>query len=353
MKENRRSKKSCRYWLQSFMVFIAVQVISSTAMATEAHAIMSTISSGVSFLNDWLMGGDPNDWMQYGGCGQPGTIGFVICNLVISFEDMPNFLSGFCYLFGVVLGFLAILKLKDHVLDPRNVPLWEPTKRFVAAGMFFTFPYIMTVLTNSLIVGFAGRGSQNVNADGIDPNSIDGMLFYLMQNISFPMSMLLGSFSWLAGMVFIMIGVSRFLKSSQDGPRGPGGLGTMMTFFVGAVLMSIDSILAVMSNSLFVSQGYNTYAVLQNDAGLTNEQRDHVEAIISSVVIFTVIVGWVSFIRGFFILREHADGGGQTSLMSAFTHILAGTLAVNIGPVLNVVQVTLGVAPFGVIFTPG
>ena len=62
------------------------------------------------------------------------------------------------------------------------------------------------------------------------------------------------------------------------------------------------------------------------------------------------IIGYISFLRGFFILKEVAEGGGQASLMAAVTHIFGGALAVNLGPLMNAVQSTLGLGTYGVVF---
>lgn len=335
-------------------VLFGVVLVSLTGFSSDAHATLWGV------IGAWTGSAGTDAWMDTGGCGAAGAgkIGFVICNLVISFEILPTALSALSYLFALTLAFLGILKLKDHVLDPRNVPLWEPFKRIIACGMFATLPYMVGVLMNSINYGFVTTNvrtfssSAAVAAGYIEDNTLESMLLGLMESLAFPMSVAVSSFAWVAGLIFIMVGISRLMKSSQDGPRGPGGIGTMMTFLVGAILMSLNTMVAVMTHSLFGSEGYNTYAVLATStAGLTLEQEAHIMAIVSAVTMFTIIVGWVSFTRGFFILREHSEGGGQASLMSAFTHIIAGALAVNIGPLLNVVQVTLGLEEFGIYFT--
>ena len=64
-----------------------------------------------------------------------------------------------------------------------------------------------------------------------------------------------------------------------------------------------------------------------------------------------MILGWISFIRGWFILRDVAEGNQQASMMAAMTHIFGGALAVNLGPVLNAVQETFGLTAVGIEFT--
>jgi hypothetical protein len=62
-------------------------------------------------------------------------------------------------------------------------------------------------------------------------------------------------------------------------------------------------------------------------------------------------VGLISFLRGIYIIREVADGNQQASMMAGLTHIIGGALAVNLGPLINAVEQTLGITGFGINFT--
>ena len=50
--------------------------------------------------------------------------------------------------------------------------------------------------------------------------------------------------------------------------------------------------------------------------------------------------------RGMFMLREVAEGGQNASMMATLTHIIGGTVAINIIPFLSAVQTTLGISGF-------
>jgi hypothetical protein len=73
--------------------------------------------------------------------------------------------------------------------------------------------------------------------------------------------------------------------------------------------------------------------------------------VVSAVLKFMIMVGLISFVRGIFIIREVAEGNNQASMMSGVTHMVGGALAVNLGPLLNVVQATLNITGFGVAFS--
>jgi hypothetical protein len=60
-----------------------------------------------------------------------------------------------------------------------------------------------------------------------------------------------------------------------------------------------------------------------------------------------IIIGIISFIRGWFIIRDVAEGNQQASMMAGATHIIGGALAINLGPILAAVQNTLGITGVG------
>ena len=85
---------------------------------------------------------------------EDGGLGTVMCNIVVSSEDMPGLFSGACYLFGVVIGALAIAKLYEHVINPNNVPIWDAIKRIAvsgALGIEIVFLAICFVLRNFFV----------------------------------------------------------------------------------------------------------------------------------------------------------------------------------------------------------
>ncbi len=286
----------------------------------------------------------------------PTSVGEILCNIVQSSEELPGLISAIAYLMGILLGVFGIFKLKDHVLDPSRTPLSDAVKRFVAGGAFFALPMVTQVLKNSIVgddpaqldmTAFGGTSS--------GPDGLDGMLVRMVSDLWQPLQIAIGAFGYLAGLVFVMIGISRLLATAQQGPRGPAGFGTIMTFLTAGALFSLDSLMAVFNSSMFSFAGESLGGKVWNHAVLMQTTGDsltncHVTAVISAVLGFMILVGWISFVRGFFILREVAEGSNQASLMAALTHIFGGAIAVNLGPFINAVQSTFGL--YGVAFTP-
>jgi hypothetical protein len=291
-----------------------------------------------------------------GFCGQQavGGLGQVICNVHSAMSGLPRVLEVFAYISAMLMAVTGTLKMVEHVSDPRSVPVWEPVKRYLAGGFLFALPYTIEVLVNGVSTGLGTIGNSNGMAGNISGGGLDAMLVRLMSDIWSPMLLSITWFSYMAAFIFMLIGIHRLLKSAQDGPRGPAGIGTIMTFIVAGALFSIDSMLAAFSGSMFsaVAGGANvhTYGALAQTTGDINVDN-HVAATIGVGVAFMVIVGWISFVRGFFIIRGVAEGDQQASLMAGVTHLLGGALAVNIGPVIEAVQSTLGLSADGLNFT--
>jgi hypothetical protein len=282
--------------------------------------------------------------------GGAGTVGTAICGIFRGTTSVPTFLSAASYLFGLVLGVWGLLKIKDHVLNPQQTPVWEAVSRLMAAGAFFSLPYIVGVIANTMDVGLTGFGVTNFKGTPTG-NGLDAMMVKFMADVYGPSLFLTNWFGYMAGAVLLMIGVSRLLKSAQEGPRGPGGLGTLMTFLAGGALLSVSPMLGSFSESLFQNTNSYTSAQLQYTTGMQQAEVDHVHAVISSVLAFMIVLGLISFVRGIFIIREVAEGNSQASLMAGITHLLGGALAVNLGPVMDAVQTTLGLTAYGVNFT--
>ena len=274
------------------------------------------------------------------------SLGKVIQNTVESFSDTPGLLAGFSYLCGLVLGFWGILKLKAHVENPGQTEIWDPLKKFFAGGAFFVLPEVARAAYNTIAKNGEVYGGSDFNTGGASGGGLDAKLVALMKDVWEPLQWLFVGFSYLAGIVLIMIGISRLLKSEQEGARGPMGIGTIMTFLVAGVLLSLNRTLGAAVTSVFDSQGKNN-AALSYTAGMDGAAIGHANAVIGAIMAFVAIIGWVSFIRGFFIMRGVAEGNSQASMMAGVTHIIGGAIAVNLGAFIEAVQTTLDIKQYG------
>lgn len=291
-------------------------------------------------------------------------IGATVCNFIGATGASTAFLTALSYLFGLVIGVWALLKIRDHVLNPQQTPVWEGVSRLIAAGAFFALPFIAGIVQatitggdaflgagTNLFSGWTHAGDVQAACSGADPLALDMAMACFMQDIMAPAHLLFGFFAFVAGLIFIMIGITRLMKSAQDGARGPGGLGTIMTFLTGGILISINRLIEFFTATIsFTSGTTETDAALTYTTGMTADETQHAEIIIATILQFMIVVGLISFIRGWFIIRDVAEGGQQASLMAGATHVIGGALAINLGPILSAVQQTLSITAVGVTF---
>lgn len=289
-----------------------------------------------------------------GDLGGSSSLGGVICMSILHTSAIPAFLSALAYVIGLAFGFWGLLKIRDHVINPQQTTAWDGISRLIAGGAMFSLPFMVTVFSTtmggSLAVPF---GVGEFADDGAVTQGLDGKLVAFMRDTYGPMTSVIGWFVKCVGIVFVMIGISRLLKSAQEGPRGPGGVGTIMTFLVGGGMISFSTMIASSSMSFFNSSTIATHAELAYTDGLSPEAAQHINAVIAAAIKFMIVLGMISFARGMFIIRGVAEGSQQASLMAGITHIVGGTMAMNIGPVIEAVQITLGLTGVGLNISTG
>ena len=321
-----------------------------------------------------------------GGLLGSASMGQSLCGILLHAGAFPAFLTACGYVIGLVLGLWGIFKIRDHVINPQQTGIWEGVSRLIAGGFFFALPVVVEVARNTLsptvlaapslvpvtgyntggggflagllagLLGGGGCGGGGLGGllgggGGGGSVGLDALLVCMMGDMMGPIHVVLNFFAFCAGMILLMIGVSRLIKSAQDGARGPGGIGTVMTFVAGAALISYNDMIRAFSTTLAGSPVSRTFATMQYTTGMTGAEVDAAHATISAILQFVIVVGLISFVRGIFIIRSVAEGNQQASIMAGVTHIIGGALAVNLGPVLNMVQTTLGIGGFGIAFT--
>lgn len=327
------------------------------AMTTVISAVWSTISAGAGAGDNLsnLIGNMGSSIEAHGQTCSAGAtdLGGVICNLYVHTTAFPAFVAATCYIFGVVLVIWGILKLRSHVHEPNQHTVWEGVSRLAAAGGFFSLPYVVEAVMTSMMSGLSNHSNSGTKGTATGAG-LDKMLTDFMASVFGPMDIILTFFGYAAGTVLVMVGISRLMKGANEGPRGPGGIGTIMTFITAGALLSFSPMIAALTMSLFGTSTTMTQPELTYTAGLGTDEQQHIVAVISAMIQFVLLLGLISVLRGIFIIRSVAEGGGQHgSMMSGMTHLIGGALAVNLGPFINAVEATLGLSGYGVSFGMG
>lgn len=331
-------------WMRGRPALGVAAFVAAMAWSTPAEA------SWLSEFLDWLAG-DIDSITESAACGiSDGSIGWVMCTLADSLSGLPGLIAVVAYLAGLIFGLRAILKLKDHVDDPRQVKLDEPGKYALASGLLLSLGFTLHVIRGSLF----GAGADTLSNTGFSgtpsAGGLDFVLYLFVADIWWPAHTLLSVFCYIAGLTLALIVLLRLIKDAQEGAKGPAGLGTIGTLFIAGVFLSMDHVLAAFSNSLFAESEVRTAPDLLWATGMPDSTYMHVHAVFDAAVAFFWLIGLVAFIRGWFILRDVAEGGQQASFMAGTTHVIGGALCVNLGPLLEAVQISTGVFGAGVQF---
>jgi len=270
-------------------------------------------------------------------------LGDVITRLYTSFGDFPKILTVISYMSGLLMAITGIFKFKDHVDNPQN-PLSAGVKRFLAGGMMLSLPYMARIVEGSLM-GSGGEdaviGTTKHTLTTASAGALDGMVYSFIGDIYEPVVALLRVFTYLSAIIFLIVGISRLIKTSQDGPKGPTGMGTIATFLVSGALFSAGGMMGAFTTSLFGNATVSTYANISSTVISDATDANRIAAVVESVMAFIMLVGYIAFIRGWFVIKEFADGG-NASLAQALTFLFGGVLAINLGDLINVIQASLG-----------
>lgn len=271
-------------------------------------------------------------------------LGQVIQNTSGAFENFPNLLSLIAYLSGLFLSVAGLFKFKDHVDNPNQNPLSAGVKRFLAGGMFLTLPYMLTAMRGTLM---GTSGPAVINNTGytsavLTPGGLDEMIVNLMTNISGPLEGLLTAFTYIAGIALLLVGISRLTKRMDDGPRGPAGMGTIMTFIASGALFSFGDMMGVFTTSIFGDRSIMTQASITSTT-IDAADAARIQTVIEAVMVFVMLVGYIAFIRGWFVLKAFADGQQGATMAQGLTFLFGGAMAINLGELINALQASLGI----------
>lgn len=92
----------------------------------------------------------------------------IASNITKSVSSVPGMLTGLSYMFGILIGVLGILKIKDHVENPNQTPLKDGAIRLAAGGGLFALPIVYEAMLET--VGNNGNGVQAALLNTVDFN---------------------------------------------------------------------------------------------------------------------------------------------------------------------------------------
>lgn len=274
-------------------------------------------------------------------------LGDIFKNFQASISNIPGFLSMVAYILGLFFAMWGVFKFKDHVDNPSQNPISAGVKRFLAGGLLMSGPSAAKALQSSLFGSSVGPGLKGTGPGGTGAGGegMDRMIVDFIGNIYGPISAMLMTFTYIAAVALLINGIIRLTKTAQEGPRGPTGMGTIMTFLAAGAMFTFADMMGSFSSSLFGDAQVSTMAKIGTNVISDPTDSARVASVIEAVMAFVSIVGFIAFIRGWFVLKAFADGHSNYTMAQGLTFLFGGVLAINLGELVNVLQNTLGILP--------
>jgi intracellular multiplication protein IcmC len=195
--------------------------------------------------------------------------------------------------------------------------------------------------------------------DGAVAADISTILRNIRTNVIVPLTALLLCVSYVAGIIMIFRAITMFKKFGMmmTHHSQPGEFSGPLTYImVGAALIylptSTDLFLSSLFGtveSIFGSSGAANFAAMGRGADLLGyASGSSFEAqwadFANTLILFVQFIGFLSFIKGWFILAKAGQPGGAHQgggLGKAFTHLVGGVIAINLPGVINILQNTI------------
>lgn len=260
------------------------------------------------------------------------TLGSMTNNTFWALLPIQTFLSFLSYALGVFFSITAFLQMRAYVDDPSRNSLTGPLLRILAATFFIFAPFGATLLVQSISGNDVGAGGLVNFTNSVTPNTgntgLEGALNRFVLDFAAPfLENLLPFFAYIAGLIFMLIGLKRLALGNGNGPQAPGGMGTMASFFIAAALMAFGYIMFTVQGSLFGATTMVSNPLVDSNSG-NALMTERVNQTMWGIFMFLRVVGYISVLRAMFMLRA-AGEGQNVSMMAVTTHLVAGALLAN------------------------
>jgi len=281
-----------------------------------------------------------------GGSSAPATsLGVIICNIKGNIGILPYICSVVSYISGAFLLVSGVLTLVAHFQNPNNGIVKSVAKLFSGAGLM-SLPSFAGIVQRSIFPDISGGGKigcSAVEAASGSNTSLDKMMQSFVANIysaSFSMVSMLGAG---IGIYLIVKGLLKAAKIGSD-PKAGSPHAIAVNFVMGALLVSISSLLDTTLTSVFGSSTIASFSNIINWSNITGSSIDTTNAdrTVYAILKFVQIIGIIGFLRGWLIIKTAVEGTGQATVPQGATHIIGGTMAMNIPQMLKILNNTFG-----------
>lgn len=259
------------------------------------------------------------------------TLGQMTTSIYTTLIPAQTFLSVVVFSLGTWYVYKGVQMLRGTGEGGNQAPsIGQSIFKLGGGGALISLPFIINLVINSVTADSSGNAGDATTLVSQAPTFTDPGLDHALGRFIIDffapfMGSALPYFCYLAGSILMIRGIQRLANGDGKGPQAPGGLGTFSIFIVAAVLMSLGYLMKLLQGSIFGATDLYANIQLMDDSSPLSERAENV---LWAIFQFLRIVGYISVIRGLFMLKANTDGG-NVSMMGAITHIISGAMLAN------------------------
>ncbi len=271
--------------------------------------------------------------------------GDIVCNIKHNLSSFPPLISAIAYVVGIFMVVKGVMLLRKHAENTNDSKIVSAIAYLVVGACCLAFPSFAGILQETIFSSITGSSAEVCIAkhpDTLDGNSsLDKMMYNFVDNMYKPMFILLSALSFVMGAFLIAKGLMKASKTGTD-PKAAAVSGLSSNFVVGAVLISIGAMADTMWQTL-AGNAISSFPGI-NWSGITDEQGSTaaIDKVVVACLQFIQVVGFIAFIRGWLVVKNAVEGTGQATIAQGITHVIGGTMAINIGYMLKIFDNTFG-----------
>lgn len=281
------------------------------------------------------------------------TLGDVFCHVAdntFAFVQVFNYVS---YAAGAFTFVAGILGLKGHYENPNEHKMHRVFAQLVIGAFMLILPSVTGLLVDTIFTGFENGnyntgsclGAAQAASSGRDIG-LDTLMINLVRNIRGPLTYMMFAIAGTMGVYLIVRGLLKAAKYGTD-PRAHSVTNILTSLIIGAVLVVLSqSIDMIMSSVIGVSNASGGVATFDDVSWTAIDSlggnQTHFKAAMKAALTFFQLVGLISFVRGWNVIRNSVEGTQQATFAQGLTHIIGGVLAMNIYMFIEFMNATFG-----------
>ncbi len=273
------------------------------------------------------------------------TLGNIVCNVRNSLPAFAPLISVFAYTVAAFAAVKGVLLYKKHTENPNDNQFVKATAHVLVAGLLAAMPATVGMLQQTLHVGAGAGGSLacgEIAAPALATGGLDTIIQNFVNNIKNPMMALVSTLSVVMGLYLIFRGLLKGTKVGSD-PRAGATHAIMANLLVGAVLVSLGTILSTMLQTVFGDSSISSFSGINwTNVTAENANTEAIDDTVTAVLTFVQVIGAIAFLRGWLMIKNAVEGTAQVTVPQGLTHVIGGTMAINIGAMLTVFDRTFG-----------